>query len=162
MKESGGTLSITIVNSLATPAFNVPHIVLKISDTGSGIKTKDRHKIFDPFFTTKAVGEGSGLGLSVVHGIVESHNGSIEVKSNNMEGSTFIIRLPAIPEVGNLESPARPQRRYTDTIPINHGDQGHGARSSVHQLRPRGQGRFGSVPNDAGSSCKGGGDHSLG
>lgn len=105
MKESGGILSITITNSLPISAFDVPHIVLKISDSGSGIDKKDRERIFDPFFTTKAIGEGTGLGLAVVHGIVENHNGSIEVESKNMNGSTFTIRFPATHEEENMQSP---------------------------------------------------------
>lgn len=104
MKDRGGTLSITLTNSLAIAEFNVPHIVLKISDSGTGIEVKDREKIFDPFFTTKAIGEGTGLGLAVVHGIVENHNGLIELESKHMHGSTFTIRIPAIPKEQNLQS----------------------------------------------------------
>jgi signal transduction histidine kinase len=52
-------------------------------------------KLFDPFFSTKRTGEGTGLGLSVALGIVEKHNGTIDVKSKIGEGSTFTIKLPA-------------------------------------------------------------------
>ena len=68
---------------------------IEISDTGSGIPQEHLSKLFDPFFSTKETGEGTGLGLSVTLGIVQKHNGTIDVKSKVGEGSTFIIRLPA-------------------------------------------------------------------
>ncbi|WP_179351465.1 sensor histidine kinase [Winogradskyella vidalii] len=69
-------------------------IILKISDEGKGFSTDDLSKIFQPFFTTKPIGEGSGLGLSVVHGIVASHKGSIVAKNNKNKGAIFTITLP--------------------------------------------------------------------
>lgn len=69
-------------------------IQLKISDEGTGIPSKSAENIFNPFFTTKPVGEGSGLGLSVVHGIVKSHKGTIKHKSNKPKGTVFIISFP--------------------------------------------------------------------
>ena len=68
--------------------------VLEISDTGCGIEEEHLSKIFDPFFTTKEVGKGSGLGLSITHGIVEQHGGGIQVKSRVGSGTTFTIFLP--------------------------------------------------------------------
>lgn len=73
---------------------NKKHIFLKISDEGTGIKEENLDKIFQPFFTTKSAGDGSGLGLSVVHGIIASHNGTIEAKNNKKKGASFIIKLP--------------------------------------------------------------------
>lgn len=70
------------------------HIVLKISDEGTGIPLDQLDKIFQPFFTTKAIENGSGLGLSVVHGIVASHKGTITAANNKDKGATFTIRLP--------------------------------------------------------------------
>ncbi|WP_317045275.1 sensor histidine kinase [Formosa algae] len=70
------------------------NIRLKISDQGQGVSNKNLNKIFQPFFTTKPVGQGSGLGLSVVHGIVSSHKGSIIVKNNTPKGAIFIVNLP--------------------------------------------------------------------
>jgi len=67
---------------------------LEFSDTGSGIPEDIRQKIFDPFFTTKAVGKGTGLGLSLSYGIIQKHNGRIEVRSEVGKGSTFRITLP--------------------------------------------------------------------
>ena len=68
--------------------------VIKISDNGSGIPSNIISKIFDPFYTTKDVGEGTGLGLSIVYGIIKSHNGKIEVQSEENKNTTFTIILP--------------------------------------------------------------------
>ena len=70
------------------------HVVVDISDTGSGIPKEKLKKIFDPFFTTKPVGKGTGLGLNVVYNIIKRHHGSIGVKSELGKGTTFSIRLP--------------------------------------------------------------------
>ncbi|WP_340156576.1 HAMP domain-containing sensor histidine kinase [uncultured Winogradskyella sp.] len=70
------------------------NIVLKISDEGKGFKTEDLEKVFQPFFTTKPIGDGSGLGLSVVHGIVASHKGTITAENNIKKGAIFTITLP--------------------------------------------------------------------
>ena len=69
-------------------------MVMRIEDQGPGIDPDIRDRIFEPFFSTKDPGEGSGLGLSVVHGIVRSHDGSIEVDSDPGAGTTFTVRLP--------------------------------------------------------------------
>ena len=68
---------------------------ITIADDGPGIPPEVIPRIFDPFFTTKDVGEGSGLGLSIVHGIVDRHGGRIEVQSRVGEGTTFRIVLPS-------------------------------------------------------------------
>lgn len=77
-------------------------IVLEVKDTGKGIPDEVKEKIFDPFFTTKPIGEGTGLGLSVVHGIVRAHQAEIEVQSEVGHGTTFIIRFPEKPDLSNL------------------------------------------------------------
>ncbi|WP_055436757.1 sensor histidine kinase [Lacinutrix algicola] len=69
-------------------------IVLKIIDEGKGLSTDDQNKIFQPFFSTKPIGDGSGLGLSVVHGIVSSHKGTITAKNNKNKGAIFTVTLP--------------------------------------------------------------------
>lgn len=69
-------------------------VEIDISDTGSGIPDDVLPKIFDPFFTTKPVGEGTGLGLSIVHKIVQSHGGTIKVRTAAKKGSTFTISFP--------------------------------------------------------------------
>lgn len=71
-------------------------IRIKISDQGPGIPKKIEDKIFEPFFTTKPLGEGSGLGLSVVHGIISSHKGTITHKPNKPKGTVFIVDLPKL------------------------------------------------------------------
>jgi PAS domain S-box-containing protein len=76
-----------------------PYLLLSVSDTGYGIKPELIDKIYDPFFTTKKVGEGTGMGLAVVHGIVKSHNGHIYVESEVGKGTTFSVLLPKIIDV---------------------------------------------------------------
>lgn len=73
-----------------------PYVRLDVKDDGPGISEDIQHKIFDPFFTTKGVGEGTGLGLSVVHGIVKKHEGTILVHSPEGAGICFSILLPRI------------------------------------------------------------------
>ena len=70
------------------------HITIEIVDNGSGIAEEDIPHIFEPFFSTKQNASGTGLGLSIVHGIVQSHNGKITVKSENRNGVTISIVLP--------------------------------------------------------------------
>jgi PAS domain S-box-containing protein len=70
------------------------HVRLGLSDTGQGIPEEIRSKVFDPFFTTKDFGKGTGLGLTVVKGIIEEHGGTIAVESAVDKGTTFWIRLP--------------------------------------------------------------------
>jgi signal transduction histidine kinase len=83
----GGTLKVTV-----KPQADV--VALLIADTGHGIPREHLGKIFTPFFTTKEIGKGTGLGLTVVHGIIEEHGGKIAVESEPGKGTTFTILLP--------------------------------------------------------------------
>lgn len=100
---NGGTLRISLSSVSDNPAVlpegpkcNRAFACLAISDTGSGIPEEIRPRLFEPFFSTKARGQGTGLGLSIALGIVENHNGRIEVQSEIGKGSTFRILLPLL------------------------------------------------------------------
>src|SRR5262249_32007622 len=102
MAKSGGSLTITLeaqtvdAATAATHADLHPgdHVVLTVRDTGAGIPADVLPRIFDPFFTTKASGEGTGLGLSVVHGTVHKHEGTITVASDPGRGTPFHVFSP--------------------------------------------------------------------
>ncbi|MGD0231529.1 MAG: ATP-binding protein [Syntrophorhabdales bacterium] len=106
MRESGGVITIDLSDFSFSALGETPHpllepgayLKLSVSDTGDGIARNILDRIFDPFFTTKKQGEGTGLGLSVVLGIIESHGGAITVKSEPGKGSVFAVYLPRIVE----------------------------------------------------------------
>ena len=104
MRETNGVLRIEMARETvdAPTAARVglkpgDHVVLTVRDQGEGMEPTTQARIFEPFFTTKKPGEGTGLGLSVVHGIVMSHGGAIDVTSQRGQGSTFRVYLPSAP-----------------------------------------------------------------
>lgn len=110
MREKGGTLDVelsdfSVARSNGNPQGIEPGLYMKLTvrDTGGGIAPEIMEKIFDPFFTTKKPGEGTGLGLAVVHGIVKQHSGYITVESEPGRGSLFAVFLPKATEKGPLE-----------------------------------------------------------
>ncbi|MEH2232023.1 MAG: response regulator [Nostoc sp.] len=107
--SNGGSLSISAENMLIDANYarmnleakEGPYIVITVSDTGVGIPKEMLDRIFEPFFTTKDVGQGTGLGLSTVLGIVKSHGGFVNVYSELESGTSFKVYLPA---VGGIET----------------------------------------------------------
>jgi len=87
--SNGGTLTV------ATRKEN-GNVLITFADTGTGIPKENLGKMFEPFFTTKSTGKGTGLGLSVAYGIIQEHNGRIEVESESGKGATFRIMLPIL------------------------------------------------------------------
>jgi len=104
MREKGGILNVKIVDFDVNSEFvnqhpnmhSGTHIKLTISDTGHGIPIEIMGRIFDPFFTTKGKSGGTGMGLSVAHGIIQNHGGTIGVDSESGKGTTFNVFIPAI------------------------------------------------------------------
>jgi len=118
MQDKGGLLDVRLTDITIHPEDhleNYPdvkagdYIKLSVSDNGNGIQAHLIERIFDPFFTTEEKGEGTGMGLSVVHGIVQSYGGFINVHSQTGEGSTFDILIPAleivVPDEKDFEKP---------------------------------------------------------
>jgi CheY-like chemotaxis protein len=100
MMPAGGTLKLRAWNEIVrgastTDSAPTPHVVMEVSDTGTGIPPEVVERIFDPFFTTKPVGEGTGLGLSTTAAIVKSHSGFIDVDTAVGRGTAFKVFLPA-------------------------------------------------------------------
>jgi len=110
MRDKGGVLGITLRqeeigsddSKYDLDLHPGPYLKLIVEDTGHGIAGNVMGRIFDPYFTTKGVGEGTGMGLSVVHGIVKDHGGDIKVYSEPGKGTAFHVYLPVI-ETGTVE-----------------------------------------------------------
>jgi PAS domain S-box-containing protein len=119
MRENGGLLEVSLVNVEFDAEFvgrhpeieTGPYLQLTVTDTGHGMSPEILNRVFDPFFSTKETGEGTGLGLSVVHGIVKSHGGMIYAYSEPGKGSSFKVYLPAI------ERRMEPEKREEKILP---------------------------------------------
>jgi len=115
MKNDGGTLEVTLddvqidaYDIIDQPGFSAPghYVRLSVSDNGTGIPPDILERIFDPFFTTKPKDEGTGMGLSMIHGIVKSYKGDISVYSQMGQGTAVRVFIPAIKKIGTEQSSA--------------------------------------------------------
>jgi PAS domain S-box-containing protein len=126
--ENGGVLCVVLERVALGQSLSLtrgtlapgPYARLIVSDTGTGIPSAVLERVFDPFFTTKGVGEGTGLGLSLVHGIVTDLGGAIDVKTQAGEGTSFEIWLPI---AGEISTPAKeavrePPRGKGETVMV--------------------------------------------
>jgi len=111
MKEKGGVIKVSLkdidtgsnIEELNQELAPGNYIRLTVSDTGHGIDQSIKERIFEPYFTTKKIGEGSGMGLSIVHGIVKSYGGEITVESETGKGTSFNIFFPKIKSNEHVE-----------------------------------------------------------
>jgi len=121
MQDEGGVLKVRLtdvllgVEAIAAGLQPGRYLKLTVKDTGHGINPTIIGSIFDPFFTTKEPGAGTGLGLAVVHGIVQSHGGHIDVESLPGEGTSFTVLLPACEDCASITVEA--------ATPLPHGQE---------------------------------------
>ncbi len=116
MEKNGGLLDVSLEkvrihpSTLGTEGIKPgSYVLLSVTDTGHGIEQEILPNIFEPYFSTKEEGKGSGIGLSVVHGIVENHGGYIRVKSSKEAGTTFLIYFPVCRNRGDVWEDALPE-----------------------------------------------------
>ena len=128
MEKQGGILTVSLqkidmqpntASSVITPQNAGPYIQLSITDTGHGMEQQIKQKIFNPYFTTKKKNKGTGIGLSVVHNIINNHNGFITVESETGQGSTFNVFFPENNQEQPTDSPLddqTPARAGTEQV----------------------------------------------
>lgn len=110
MEGSGGVLSVTLKSTFIEPGEKEilllgsgEYLQLTVSDTGGGIGSDVIEKIFDPYFTTKEIGNGTGMGLAIIHGIAKDFGGTITVESQLGKGTTFHVYLPIVKKMPCLK-----------------------------------------------------------
>jgi PAS domain S-box-containing protein len=122
----GGTLSITTSNaviengaggSAGTPIPDGRFGLMSVRDTGVGIEAESLSRLFEPFFTTKPIGQGTGLGLAAVHGIMEQNAGFVAVESAPECGTTFNLYFPLASDAAQAEAPQSQPARATPVVP---------------------------------------------
>lgn len=119
---NGGTIIIETTNHYLDEKFINLHkygevgeyVKLSITDTGCGIADEIKEKVFDPFFTTKGESKSTGLGLSIVYGIVKKHNGYINFNSEINKGTTFNIYFPAVEDTHNVSYETHEEKKVID------------------------------------------------
>jgi CheY-like chemotaxis protein len=146
--QQGGTMTIETANVSLDEAYAASHaevtagqyVMLAVTDTGTGMTPEVIEKVFEPFFTTKPLGQGTGLGLSMVYGFVKQSGGHVAIHSEPDQGSTMRVYLPRFvcPEThpASEHAPATPADRHGsgETILVVEDDEGV-RRSSVEALR---------------------------
>lgn len=120
MRQQGGSLSVELREIEVDPGFAAEHpalsgrqcVRLSVGDTGHGIGEDIVERIFEPYFTTKETGEGTGLGLATVHGIVQNHRGAVTVQSDAGKGTTFYVYFPVV-----TDETVRPEEEVAPVLP---------------------------------------------
>ena len=137
---AGGTLKITLSNAIVSTDADVPageYVELIVSDSGMGIPAEHIAHIFEPFYTSKAAGEGTGLGLSTVYGIVSQSGGHIRVSSTVGTGTTFSVYLPRVDALPDVQSGSKKHDSLGGTETLLLVEDDDGVRTLMQRLLQR-------------------------